>query len=237
MDLLIRGCAQLGLELAQRQLEDFRMYYQQVVEWNQRINLTSVVEFQDVQIKHFLDSLSVTLVLPDKFKRGGQILDIGSGAGFPGLPLKIAFPNLHVSLVESVQKKATFLRHIISLLGMTKVQVFNERSEDLASDPQLREAFDVVLARGLAPMRTLVELTLPFCHLDGLVIAHKKGRVDQEIAEALPALQVLGGELREQRPIDLEGLRDARSLVVISKTMPTPSKYPRRPGIPRKRPL
>lgn len=237
MDLLIRGCAQLGFELGQRQLEDFRLYYQQIVEWNQRINLTRIVEFSDVQIKHFLDSLAVTLVLPDKLKRGGRILDIGSGAGFPGLPLKIAFPNLHVSLVESVQKKATFLRHIISVLEMTKVQVFNERSEDLASDPQLRETFDVVLARGLAPMRTLVELTLPFCHLDGLVIAHKKGRVDQEIEEALPALQVLGGELREQRPIDLEGLRDDRSLVVIGKTMPTPSRYPRRPGIPRKRPL
>ena len=237
MDLLKRGLAQLGFDLTRRQLEDFRLYYRELVAWNQRINLTRIVECSEVQTRHFLDSLTVSLVLPTELKGAGRIIDIGSGAGFPGLPLKIACPGLHLALVESVGKKAAFLKHMVDLLRIPQVQVYTGRAEALAHEPLLRETFDVVLARGLAPMRILAELTLPFCRLGGLVVAHKKGKVEQEIREALPALAALGGELREQRHVDLEGLKDARSLVVICKVQATPSRYPRRPGIPRKRPL
>ena len=237
MDLLKQGLAQLGMDLTRHQLEHFRLYHQELVAWNQRINLTRIVECSEVQTRHFLDSLTLSLVLPTEVKGAGRVIDVGAGAGFPGLPLKIACPGLHLAMIESVGKKAAFLKHVLDLLGLSQVQVYTGRAEALAHEPSLRETFDAVLARGLAPMRTLAELTLPFCRLGGLVVAHKKGRVEQEIQEALPTLADLGGRLREQRRVDLEGLRDARSLVVIGKVQATPSRYPRRPGIPRKRPL
>ena len=237
MDLLERGLAHLGLGLTPQQFEDFRRYYQELVVWNQRVNLTRIIEYPDVQTKHFLDSLAVCLVLPQEFKERGRIIDVGAGAGFPGLPLKIAYPGLHLTMVESVGKKTAFLNHLVGLLGLSQVQVCTGRAETLAQEPSHRETYDVALARGLAPLRTLAELTLPFCHLGGLVVAHKGAQPQEEIQRAMPALAALGGELAEERLVELRGLKHPRTLIAIRKVRPTPSQYPRRPGMPRKRPL
>ena len=237
MEALIAGAARLGLRLDEAQLAQFRRYYRELVEWNSRINLTSISGCQDVQSKHFLDSLSVLQAIPKDALDGGALADAGSGAGFPGLPLKIAYPGLRVSLVESIGKKAAFLRHATCSLGLEDVDVLAERAETLAHRPHLREAFDVVTARAVAEMDTLAELALPLCRVGGRVIAQKKLDVGDELSRAERAIKVLGGRLEAVVPVDLDELGEPRCLVVLTKVSPTPPAYPRRPGMPAKRPL
>ena len=237
MELVIRGAKELNLRLTPEQVESFRDYYQELISWNQRMNLTAIVDCQEVQLKHFLDSLTPSLVIPNGLKAHGRMMDVGSGGGFPGVPLKLAFPGMRVALLDSVAKKNSFLEHLITALGLTDVDVYTGRAEDLAIGPQLRESFDVVVSRGVAPMRILMELTLPFCRVGGMVVTLKKGEIGSEVAAALHAIDVLGGGIRETREVDLEGLRDGRVLMVVDKLKPTPAKFPRRPGLPTKHPL
>ena len=237
MDILIRGATSLGIELTPRQVEQFETYLRELVDWNRRVNLTAIVEPEEVRRLHFLDSLSLYQVLSPLVVRDGRLLDVGAGAGFPGLPLKIAFPTLSLTLMESTGKKVRFLEHIIGTLGLDGVEIYHGRAEDLAHVPGLRGAFDVVTARGVAPLNVLAEISLPFCRRDGIVAVPKKGRIDDEIAEAARAIDLLGGRLLEARQVDIEGLQDDRCIVVIEKVAETPPKYPRRPGIPHKRPL
>ena len=165
------------------------------------------------------------------------MIDIGAGAGFPGIPLKIALPELRLTLVESVGKKVRFLQHLLDALDLPDVQVLHDRSETLAHDPQLREAFDVALARGLVRLRVLAELALPFCKTGGILAAHKKGGISQEIDDARNAISIMGGRLAGFQPVNVAGLEDNRAFVIVKKMSPTPTRYPRRPGIPKKRPL
>ena len=237
MELFTKGAVELNLQLSPEQVEKFRDYYDELMAWNQRMNLTAIVDYREAQIKHFLDSLTTSLVLSDSVKDHGRLLDIGSGGGFPGVPLKVAFPGMRLTLLESVGKKTSFLEHLVSALGLTDVEVRTGRAEDLALDPQLRENFDVVVSRGVASMRILMELTLPYCRVGGIVVTLKKGEIGAEMVSALHAMDVLGGMIRETRGVDAEGLRDGRSLVVVDKVKPTPVKYPRRPGLPAKHPL
>ena len=237
MEALIAGAARLGLRLDEAQLAQFRCYYRELVEWNSRINLTGISGCREVQSKHFLDSLSVLQAIPEDLLNGGALADAGSGAGFPGLPLKIASPGLRVSLVESIGKKAAFLRHAACSLGLDDVDVLAERAETLAQRPHLREAFDVVTARAVAEMDTLAELALPLCRVGGRVIAQKKADVSDELTRAEHAIEVLGGRVDDVMPVDLDELGEPRCLVVLSKVSPTPHQYPRRPGMPAKRPL
>jgi len=237
MDLLKRSLACLGLSLTSEQLEDFHLYYQELVIWNQRFNLTRIIEYREVQTRHFLDSLSARLVLPEEFKSQGRIIDVGAGAGFPGLPLKIACPDMNLTMVESVRKKSAFLNHLISALRLSKIRVCADRAENLAHDQLHRETYDVVLARGVAPLRSLAELTIPFCHIGGILIAYKGTHLQEEIHEALPALTTLGGEIVEEKRVNINGLKNYRTLIAIRKVRPTPPQYPRRSGMPRKRPL
>ena len=164
-------------------------------------------------------------------------MDLGSGAGFPGLPLKIAFPEIRLALVESVGKKVSFLQHLLLTLELPDVEVLHGRAEALAHEAGHRAAFDTVLTRGLAPLRVLAELALPFCRQGGVMVAYKKGDLAEELAEAQNAITLMGGRIVEQQAVDVEGLRDRRVLVVIKKIADTPAKYPRRPGMPKKRPL
>lgn len=226
----------LGIKLSLAQLELFQRYFYDLTEWNSRANLTSVTDWTDVQIKHYMDSLTVAITLPKQVLNSGRFVDIGSGGGFPGVPLMIAFPNIKVTLIEATRKKYDFLLHLRDTLQLHSLSIFNDRAEILAHDPSLREQFDVVLARSIARMATLSELTLPFCRIGGLVVAHKSKEIQQELKSACRAISATGGILRQIQPITIEGL-SARTLVVLEKVSQTSNLYPRRPGMPSKRPL
>jgi 16S rRNA (guanine527-N7)-methyltransferase len=238
MERLILGAKKLGLPLNPRQVEQFHIYYQELITWNERINLTAITDYEEVQIKHFLDSLTVTLALKQPIGGEGlRLIDVGAGAGFPGIPLKILLPAIKLTLLEATAKKAAFLQHLRHKLGLDDVEIVVGRAEDIAHETQYREKFDIVLSRAVASLPTLAELTLPFCAIGGSFIAQKKGTIDLEISQATRAISLLGGKLREAKRIDLEEFTDERWLITIDKVLPTPQPYPRRPGIPAKRPL
>lgn len=235
--MLIAGARKLGYELSQRQLEQFSVYYRELVDWNRRFNLTAITDYEGVQIRHFLDSLTVTLVLGPLTGTSFWAIDVGTGAGFPGVPLKIILPGIRLTLLEATAKKADFLRHVTGMLGIHDVQIITGRAEEVAHLSEYREKFHVVLSRAVAPLPVLVELTLPFCAIGGCFIAQKSGNVDQESEHVSGAIRILGGSLREVKRIELEELGKDRYLFIIDKILPTPPRYPRRPGMPAKRPI
>ena len=236
MNQLVSGAAELGLALTAQQLEQFETYYQELADWNQRVNLTAITGYREVQVKHFLDSLSVYLAFPRGPTSSVRLIDIGTGAGFPGLPLKLALPDIHLWLVESVRKKSRFLEHLVSCLELSRVEVLTGRAEELARRPDLRESFQLAVSRGVARLPTLLEYTLPFCCVGGRVALPKRG-IKEELAGAASALEALGGRLSDIHPVQVSGLDDGRVVVVVDKIQPTPDRYPRRPGMPAKRPL
>jgi 16S rRNA (guanine527-N7)-methyltransferase len=233
MQKLVEGAQRLGLSLTSEQIERFQAYYNELVDWNRRMNLTAIVDYDEVQIKHFLDSLTVSLAFS---KTPSSVVDVGTGAGLPGIALKIFYPDIELTLIDSVQKKAVFLNHVVTVLGLRGVEVLTGRAEELAHDARYREHFDAALSRGVAKLAVLAELTLPFCSVGGVFIAMKKQEDRGEVDEAESALDILGGRLRQVIYIELPELSD-RALVVVDKVKPTPEKYPRRSGMPQKRPL
>jgi len=236
MEKLSAGAIKLGLQLNPSQLDQFRIYWEELVDWNRRLNLTAITDYEEVQIKHFLDSLTVTLAWPQP-KGSLRLIDIGTGAGLPGIPLKILRPDIRLVLLEATAKKASFLHHLTDRLGLDNVEIVVARAEEAAHKPQYRERFDLVLSRAVAPLPTLVELTLPFNTTGGRLVAQKKGAIQAEVNQAKKAISLLGGKLRELKRVDPAEFADERWLVVIDKIGPTPEPYPRRPGIPAKRPL
>lgn len=250
MAKLEHGARELGLCLTAEHLALFQRYYEDLVEWNQRFNLTTVVGYDEVQLRHFLDSLTALLALPGWSREvlGSQLpivcqpqhwqcLDVGAGAGFPGLPLKIVCPELRLTLLEATRKKVEFLLHVSAHLGLKNVEVIWDRAESLGRNPCYRERFDVVVARAVAELPVLAEFCLPFLHTGGRFIAQKGPEAEREVELAAPAVERLGGAVRELREVNLPLQREQRMLVVIDKVAPTPTAYPRRPGIPTKRPL
>jgi 16S rRNA (guanine527-N7)-methyltransferase len=237
MDKLIAGAKKLGIDLNPKQIEQFSIYYQELIEWNRRMNLTAITDYKEVQIKHFLDSLTVTLAFLPPIKKGLRIIDVGTGAGLPGAPLKIVLPEIELVLLDATTKKAKFLHHLKQKLGLDALGIVAGRAEEIARQTRYREKFDIVLSRAVAALPTLVELTLPFCAIGGRFIAQKKAGVDSEINEAVKAIRTLGGRLRETKRINLEELGEERWLIVIDKISPTPLQYPRRPGVPSRRPI
>jgi len=238
MEKLNAGAKKLGLQLSPGQLEQFQSYYREIVDWNRRVNLTSITGYEDVQVRHFLDSLTVALVMKLPGALGSlRIIDVGTGAGLPGIPLRILWPGIRLVLLEATAKKAKFLEHLTAALGLDGVEIVVGRAEEVAHDAQYREKFDMVLSRAVAPLPTLAELTLPFCAVGGSLIAQKSGAIEREVSRASRAIAVLGGRLREVRAVGLEEFVDRRFLVVIDKVRPAPSEYPRRPGMPAKRPI
>ncbi len=236
MEPLRQAASAFGIELADAQLGNYYTYYKELVDWNQRVNLTGITEFQDVLTKHYIDSLSVSLALSVELKSNGSFIDVGAGAGFPGIPLCLAFPGMGGTLLDSTGKKTRFLQYIVEILELDRLGVVKGRAETLAMAPEHREAYDLVLGRGLAGMAAFAELTLPFAKVGGLVIAQKLTNASQEIAAASNAIELLGGELKEVIPVAQKGLEN-RALVVVKKIMPTPMRYPRKTGTPSKNPL
>ena len=237
LNLLLDGCKELGIAIDEHQAKQFARYSATLADWNHRVNLTSIVEPEAVQTLHFLDSLTIAGALPTETLQSGRVLDVGAGAGFPGVPLKIIFPGIHLALMDATGKKITFLRHLVDHLELADVEVHLGRAEDLAKDASLREGFDVVLARGLAKMAALVELTLPYLKPGGLLVAHKKGDIDTELHDATKAIRVMGGNPPSIREVKAPGLTDGRVLVIVEKVSSTPVGYPRRAGLPAKQPI
>jgi 16S rRNA (guanine527-N7)-methyltransferase len=238
MERLVEGARQLSLSLTEHQLKQFQTYYEQLVEWNCRVNLTGITDYEEVQVKHFVDSLSIVLATERATCAPGSfaLLDIGTGAGMPGIPLKIVYPGARLVLLDSIAKKTAFLRHIVAELGLDPVDILTQRAEEIGHFPDYRERFDLVVCRAVSQLATVAELALPFCRIGGLAVIPKKNGIEVELSQAKAAIGILGGKLKTVQRVTLRGL-EQHLLVVLEKTAMTPSTYPRRPGIPAKRPL
>jgi len=235
MEHLVNGAKALGFSLSPAQIQAFQRYADELMAWNKRLNLTAITAPEDIQIKHFLDSLTCLLAIPPA-SSPRRIIDIGTGAGFPGLPLKIYDPTIRLTLLESIHKKTAFLQHLVTVLNLNEVEVIAGRAEALAHDPRHREAYDVAVARAVAELPVLAEYCLPFCRVGGLFIAQKKAGIEEEIKSAEGAITTLGGVLQGVIPVTLPGV-DPRQIIVVKKVQPTPPHYPRRVGVPARRPL
>ncbi len=238
MEKLLRGARELGITLKESHLALFQTYYEELVEWNRRFNLTAITDYEGVQVRHFLDSLSCLLVLPRaELQAGARVIDVGTGAGFPGVPLRIVCPGMRLTLLEATRKKVDFLEHLIKRLGLMDVEVIHARAEELGHRPGYREGYDWAIARALAEMPTLVEYLLPLVRVQRAILAQKGENAPDEVRSAERAIRILGGRVRKLVPVGLHGLAETRYLVIVDKVAATPEKYPRRPGIPEKRPL
>jgi 16S rRNA (guanine527-N7)-methyltransferase len=234
--ILRDGAQRFNLSLTETQLSAFERYSQELIAWNQRVNLTGIIEPDEILVKHFLDSLSIFQVLP-KPSSNLSLIDVGSGAGFPGLPLKIVMPDLRLTLLEATRKKTTFLQHIMQVLDLTGVTVLTDRAEEAGHRPDQRESYDVAVARAVAPLPVLVEYSLPLVKIGGRVIVQKGQHPADEIKAAANALGILGGKVGQILPVAVPGLAAERHLVVIQKNKATPPQYPRRSGLPAKKPI
>jgi 16S rRNA (guanine527-N7)-methyltransferase len=234
-DLALQAETLLGLRLNKNQLSAFERYESELIAWNARFNLTAIDEPGKIRAKHFLDSLSCLLAMRASLNE--RVIDVGTGAGFPGIPLKIACPGMRLTLVDSVGKKVEFCRHIVDLLGLKDVEVIQERVETIGLLPDQRESYDWAVARAVAELPILVEYTLPLVKIGGHALAMKgeSGLAESHAAER--AMRILGGHLRQLVPVTLPGVEEQRYLAVIEKLAATPDRFPRRVGIPAKRPL
>ncbi len=228
--------ALLGLELTQEQQMALAVYKEELLLWNERISLTAIRDEEGVRVKHFLDSLTCLLAW-ERHEPPAKLIDVGTGAGFPGLVLKIVWPAAQVTLVESVHKKADFCRHVVARLGLQGVRILSERAEAVGQDEQHRQAYDLAVARAVARMPILMEYLLPLVHRNGLVVAMKGESAPAETHTADKAIHLLGGKLRKLIPVILPGVVEERFLVVVEKRARTPEEYPRRIGVPAKNPL
>ena len=234
-DFFKEDLRQLGITLTDRQVEQFLQYYEMLTEWNQVMNLTAITEYRDVMKKHFVDSLS--LVKSCDLNDGLSLIDVGTGAGFPGLALKIAFPGLKVTLLDSLNKRITFLNAVIDKLGLSDVKAVHGRAEDHAKPGKLREVYDICVSRAVANLSTLSEYCLPFVKVGGFFVSYKSEKISQELTDARDAIKILGGDVKDQIEFMLPDSDFYRSLVVIEKYHRTPAKYPRKAGVPAREPL
>jgi 16S rRNA (guanine527-N7)-methyltransferase len=225
----------LGIRLTTAQVDALDTYEKELLLWNEQVNLTAIRSPEQIRIKHFLDSLTCLLVIKDPSRC--KIIDVGTGAGFPGLPLKIFYPSIQLTLVESVGKKANFCRHIIQILGLEGVQVLQDRAENVGRMPEHRQQYDWATARAVAVMNVLVEYLLPLVKVGGAALAMKGSSAPAEAQEAEQAIRLLGGHLRKLVPVTLPGVVEERYLIVVDKIVATPDLYPRRVGQPSKHPI
>ncbi|HJC58531.1 MAG TPA: 16S rRNA (guanine(527)-N(7))-methyltransferase RsmG [Candidatus Eisenbergiella intestinipullorum] len=233
---------ELNIRLSGEQERQFLSFYELLTEWNSFMNLTAITEFDEVVKKHFVDSLSLVKVLPELGKEGASgkaytLIDVGTGAGFPGIPLKIAFPELEITLLDSLQKRVSFLNAVIEMLSLSKITAVHGRAEDLAKPGKMRERFDFCVSRAVANLSTLSEYCIPFVKKGGSFISYKSAGAEEEAAAAGEAVKILGGAEPEVFSFCLPGTDMGRNFYVIRKKAPTPAKYPRKAGLPAKEPI
>lgn len=234
-ELLINGIKELGIEITNRQVEQFLKYYEMLVEKNKVMNLTSIVDLDEVIVKHFIDSLLVVKTIDmNKFN---TMIDVGTGAGFPGIPLKIMFPNLKVVLLDSLNKRLKFLDSIIAELQLTDISTIHGRAEDIGKDIEYREKFDVCVSRAVANLSTLSEYCIPFISVGGEFISYKSEFSEEEKKDAEKAINLLGGSIKKSVIVELPYSEINRSFIFIDKKNKTPNKYPRKAGLPSKKPI
>lgn len=239
LTLFEKGLEELSISLSQEQKRQFVTYYEYLIEKNKVMNLTAITEYEEVIVKHFLDSLSIVKAgcFEQNALNGKSVIDIGTGAGFPGIPLKIAFPQLKITLLDSLNKRVNFLNEVIKILGLSKVEAVHGRAEDYAKQKEYRECFDFCVSRAVANLSTLSEYCIPFVKEGGCFISYKSGKIDEELSQAGNAVKVLGGKVLDVVKFPLMGTDMDRSFVIIKKTRPTAKKYPRKAGLPSKEPL
>ncbi len=245
MQRLLSGTVQMGLVLPPTQAAAFDTYTRELLAWNERFNLTAVTDPEQVEIRHYLDSIALLpalaalegVPLPSLLSRSPTMVDVGAGAGLPGLALRILWPKLRLCCIEATSKKVRFLEHMTGTLGMPDVQLIHGRAEELGLRPPHRAGYDLVVARAVASLPTLVEYLLPLARRGGRVIAYKGSAAHEEALAAEQGIRLLGGHLRKLIPVEVPGLAETRVLVVIDKVSQTPDGYPRGRGLPRKQPI
>ena len=228
---------EFGIELTAEMEEQFLLYYNMLIEWNSFMNLTAITDFDEVLKKHFTDSVSLIRAIPDLAEKRFKVIDVGTGAGFPGIPLKIVFPNISVVLLDSLNKRVNFLKEVISKLQLTDITAVHGRAEDFAQNKEYRESFDLCVSRAVANLATLSEYCLPFVRKNGRFISYKSEKVSEEFEVSGKAISVLGGEYENQVTFELPDSDIYRNLFVIKKKSATPGKYPRKAGLPSKEPI
>ncbi|AKL97368.1 ribosomal RNA small subunit methyltransferase G [Clostridium aceticum] len=233
--LLKEGSKELGIELSEKQIDQLLTYKDILLEWNKKMNLTAIEDEQEVIIKHFLDSISCIKV--QQLKNNGKAIDVGTGAGFPGIPLKVIFPQLKVTLLDSLNKRINFLKEVCLQLELEDMEFVHGRAEDFGQDKGHREVYDYAVARAVAPLNILVEYCLPFVKVGGFFVCQKGKALDEELLEGKRAIEVLGGKVVDQQHITLPFSDITHSILVIEKIKQIPTKYPRKAGKPSKNPL
>lgn len=232
---LEKGCKELGLNLSEQQVEQFIKFYELLVEWNKVMNLTGITEYEEVISKHFLDSL--LLVKAYDMKRADSIIDIGTGAGFPGIPLKIVFPEKKLVLLDSLGKRIKFLNQVVDNLDLQQIELIHARAEDYAKKEEYREQFDLAVSRAVANLASLSEYCIPFVKLGGAFVPYKSGSIEEELKQSEKAVSILGGKRMEYKELLLPDTDITRTFIVIEKVKHTSKKYPRKAGLPTKEPL
>lgn len=237
LEIFEKDLKQLHLELSKKQILQFISYYELLIDWNSRMNLTAITEFEDVLKKHFIDSLSLISAVSDLAQKQYDLIDVGTGAGFPGIPLKIAFPNLKITLLDSLNKRIQFLNEVIYKLELQDIEAVHGRAEDFAKPDQFRERYDLCVSRAVANLATLSEYCIPFVKPGGFFISYKSEKVNVELEEAKKAISVLGGSFQKNIEFLLPHSDITRNFIVIQKKNKTPLKYPRKAGLPSKEPI